>query len=258
MIDTLFAVGTSGPAIGAVAIVAALLGYFAARSIVAEANSHRLGRDDNWWNPDCEVCDDSLDVPMRRCRFADHSQRIANVWIIVATMVVFALVAISVESAWVLPAYLWFAYFSILLTVTDLDTKLIPNRILLPATVGGTALLGLGALIDGNLEGLLRGLLAGLAYFVVMLILGLIARGALGFGDVKLAFFLGMFVGYLGWGHLVVSGLGSFLLGGVVALILVLTKRASRKDAIPFGPFMTIAAIATVIAGSAFLDWYLG
>lgn len=258
MTETVFAVGTSGPAIAAVAVVAVIVGYFAARSIVAEANAHRLGRDDNWWNPECEECDDSLDVPLRKCRFAGHTQRVANVWIILATMAVFALVAISVESAWVLPAYIWFAYFSLLLTVTDLDTKLIPNRILLPATVGGVALLGLGALIDGDLEGLLRALLAGLAYFVVMLILGLIARGALGFGDVKLAFFLGLFVGYLGWGHLIVSGLGSFLLGGVVALILVITKKASRKDAIPFGPFMTIAAIATVVAGSAFLDWYLG
>ncbi|MGI9529215.1 MAG: hypothetical protein ACR2NG_05840, partial [Acidimicrobiia bacterium] len=147
MTETVFAVGTSGPAIAAVAVVAVILGFFAARSIVAEANAHRLGRDDNWWNPECEVCDDSLDVPMRHCRFEGHSQRIANVWIILATMAVFALIAISVQSAWVLPAYIWLAYFSILLTVTDLDTKLIPNRILLPATVGGVALLGLGALI---------------------------------------------------------------------------------------------------------------
>lgn len=258
MTDTVFAVGTSGPALIAVALVTSALGYLAARSIVAEANAHRLGRQDNWWNPDCEVCDDSLDVAMRRCRYAGHSQRAANYWIVGATVATFVLVAIGVDNLWVLPAYLWFAYFSILLTVTDLDTKLIPNRILLPATVGGLAVLGLGALADGDLDAFVRGLLAGLAYFIVMLILGLIARGALGFGDVKLAFFLGLFVGYIGWEHLVLAGLGSFILGGIVALILVITKRASRKDAIPFGPFMTIAAVAAVVAGNAFLDWYLG
>jgi leader peptidase (prepilin peptidase)/N-methyltransferase len=91
-----------------------------------------------------------------------------------------------------------------------------------------------------------------------MLILGLLARGALGFGDVKLAFLLGVFTGYLGWGQVVLAGLGSFILGGLVALVLVVTRRASRKDAIPFGPFMTTAAIVAVVAGDVFLDWYLG
>lgn len=258
MTASLFAVGTSGSGLAAVSIIAAILGYFAARSIIAEATAHRLGRNDNWWNPECEVCGDSLTITMVRCAYACHPQRRANLWIILATIITFALVATGVESAWLLPAYLWFAYFSILLTVTDLDTKLIPNRILLPATVGGVTLLGLGTLIAGDLAGLVRGLLAGGAYFVVMMILGLIARGALGFGDVKLAFFLGMFVGYIGWGNLLVAGLGSFILGGLVALILVVSKRASRKDAIPFGPFMTIAALAAVIAGNAFLDWYVG
>ena len=258
MIAIVIAVGTSGPAVAAASIIAAILGYFAARSIVAEANAHRLGRPDNWWNPECEVCGDSLTITMVRCAYAAHPQRRANLWITGATMLTFLLIAVGVESLWLLPAYLWFAYFSILLTVTDLDTKLIPNRILLPATVGGVALLGLGALFAGDLAGLVRGLLAGIAYFLVMLILGLIARGALGFGDVKLAFFLGLFVGYIGWGNLVVAGLGSFILGGVVAFILVVSKRASRKDAIPFGPFMTIAAVGAVIAGNTFLDWYLG
>jgi leader peptidase (prepilin peptidase)/N-methyltransferase len=91
-----------------------------------------------------------------------------------------------------------------------------------------------------------------------MLILALIARGALGLGDVKLAFLLGLFVGYLGWGHLVVAVLGAFILGGLVALVLLLTRRASRKDSIPFGPFMTTAAIVAVIFGDAIIDWYLG
>lgn len=241
-----------------VSLLAGVLGYFAARSVVAEANAHRLDRPDRWWNPDCEVCTDGLTVMMLSCSFSRHRQRRANIWIIVLTIVVFALVAFTVDSLWILPAYLWFAYFSILLTVTDIDTKLIPNRILLPATIGGLALLGLGSLPAGDLGGFIRGLAAGAGYFVLMLILGLIARGALGFGDVKLAFLLGLFAGYLGWGQVLIAGLGAFILGGVVALILVITRRASRKDAIPFGPFMTIAAVVAVVAGSAILDWYLG
>ena len=241
-----------------IAVLGAILGYVAARSIVAEANAHRLDRPDRWWDPECEECDGGLSSSMLTCRSMHHRQRRANVWIIVATMVVFGLVAFTVKSVWVLPADLWFAYFSVLLTVTDLDTKLIPNRILLPATVGGLVLLGIGSLAAGSLDALLRGLVSGVGYFVVMLILGLLARGALGFGDVKLAFLLGVFTGYLGWGQVVLAGLGSFILGGLVALVLVVTRRASRKDAIPFGPFMTTAAIVAVVAGDVFLDWYLG
>ena len=241
-----------------IAVLGAILGYVAARSIVAEANAHRLDRPDRWWDPECEECDGGLSSSMLTCRSMHHRQRRANVWIIVATRVVFGLVALTVKSLWVLPAYLWFAYFSVLLTVTDLDTKLIPNRILLPATVGGLVLLGIGSLAAGSLDALLRGLVSGVGYFVVMLILGLLARGALGFGDVKLAFLLGVFTGYLGWGQVALAGLGSFILGGLVALVLVVTRRASRKDAIPFGPFMTTAAIVAVVAGDVFLDWYLG
>ena len=91
-----------------------------------------------------------------------------------------------------------------------------------------------------------------------MLALALVAKGALGFGDVKLAFPLGMFVGYLSWSHLVVAGVGAFVIGGIVSLVLLLTRRVRRTDAIAFGPFMTVAAFATIVYGTAFLDWYRG
>ena len=119
-------------------------------------------------------------------------------------------------------------------------------------------LLTAGGLADGMAGSLVRAALAGVIYFAGMVVLALIARGALGFGDVKLSFLLGLFTGYLGWGHLAIGALGAFILGGVVSVLLLVTRRAGRKDAIPFGPFMTSAALIAVVAGDQILEWYVG
>ena len=172
------------------------------------------------------------------------------------TAVVFGALAATVPSLWVLPAYLVFGAAMVTLTVTDVQTKLIPNRILGPATVAGSVLLAAGGLVTGEYASILRAGAGGLVYFGLMLGLALIARGALGFGDVKLAFMIGMFTGYVGWGQVVAAGLGAFILGGLVSLILVVTRLRSRKDMIPFGPFMTTAGVGAVIFADAITNWY--
>jgi leader peptidase (prepilin peptidase) / N-methyltransferase len=234
----------------------AMVGLIAARSIVAESDAHRRTEGDRWWAPGCEVCGRSLNATMLRCVPDRHPQRGSNLLVIIATVVLFAAIAATVPSLWVLPAYLSFGFFVVVLTITDIDTKLIPNRILLPATIGGSALLVLGA-IPATMVSLVVGAIGGaVAYFLVMLALALVARGALGMGDVKLAFYLGMFTGFLGWGFVVIAGLGGFLLGGAISILLLITRRVGRKDAIPFGPFMTTAAVIAVVFGSAIIDWY--
>jgi leader peptidase (prepilin peptidase)/N-methyltransferase len=241
-----------------VVLASCIAGLIASRAIVAEADAHRHSGGDRWWSPVCDSCDATLGPSMRACSGEGHRQRAANAWITASTVVTFGLVAATVPSWWVLPAYLWFTFFAILLTVTDLDTKLIPNRILLPGTIGGAVLLTAGGLADGMAGSLVRAALAGVIYFAGMVVLALIARGALGFGDVKLSFLLGLFTGYLGWGHLAIGALGAFILGGVVSVLLLVTRRAGRKDAIPFGPFMTSAALIAVVAGDRILEWYVG
>jgi leader peptidase (prepilin peptidase)/N-methyltransferase len=74
---------------------------------------------------------------------------------------------------------------------------------------------------------------------------------------VKLAFIIGVFAGYLSLGHVLVAGIGSFLIGGTVAVLLLITRRQGRKDAIPFGPFMTAAAVISLFVGQNIIDWYL-
>lgn len=237
--------------------VAAVLGAFVARSVVSEADAHRQDLPDRWFGPACGECGSSLDMSLSRCNQHRHKQRSTNTLILVSTIVVSGFLPLALSSLWLLPAYLVFVWAMILLTVTDLDTKLIPNRILGPATIVGTALLVLGHVPDASSGSLLEAAIGGMAYFLVMLLLALIVRGGLGFGDVKLAFLIGVFTGYLSLGHVLVSGIASFLIGGLVAIILLATGKSGRKDAIPFGPFMTSAAILTIFFGQDVINWYL-
>lgn len=157
----------------------------------------------------------------------------------------------------VLPAYLWFVGVTVALTLTDLDHKLIPNRILFPSSGVALVLLGGGALVDGQLVDYGRAIVGGVAYFAALLIVALIARGGFGFGDVKLAAFLGLYATYIGWGQLVVAIVLPFVVGGVISIFLLVTRIKGRKDAIPFGPYMVIGAYLAVYAGHTIIDWYL-
>ncbi len=238
-------------------LIAAVLGAIIARSIVAEADAHRLELPDRWFGPVCEECGSGLDAVLASCRPHGHAQRIANVIVLVTTVVLSGLIPSAVASLWLVPAYLVFLWMMILLTVTDLDTKLIPNRILGPGTVITIVLLVAGHLVEPSGGSLVDAAIGGAGYFVVMFALAFVVKGGLGFGDVKLAFIIGVSVGYLSLGHVLVAGIGSFLIGGTVAAFLLVTRRQGRKDAIPFGPFMTAAAVIALFVGQNITDWYL-
>ena len=151
---------------------------------------------------------------------------------------------------------MWFVAVTVTLTLTDLDTKLIPNRILFPGTAVGLVLLMGGAIIENG--PIVRPLAGGVIYFVLLLVLALIARGGFGFGDVKLAFLLGLFTAYRSWDTLIVAMFAAFLLGGLVSAILVVFRIRSRKDSIPFGPYLVAGAYLAIVWAATIADWYLG
>ena len=174
------------------------------------------------------------------------------------TAALFATTPIFVGVSWVLIAYWWFVGVSFVLILTDLDHHRIPNRILYPGVVVGAALLGLGSVLEGELPAFGRGVLGGLAYFGFLLVVALIARGGLGFGDVKLAVLLGLFAAYQSWGVLVVAAFAAVFIGGVVAIGLLIAGRKGRKDVIPFGPPMVVGAYLALVVGDRVVDWYVG
>lgn len=158
---------------------------------------------------------------------------------------------------WALPAYVVFLVATLSLGLTDLDHRLIPNRILFPSLGISLVLLLGGALLDHNGASWLRAAAAGLVYFTTLLIVGLVARGGFGMGDVKLAALLGVFLGFLGWGELVVGLVLAILLGGLVSVLLLATRLKGRNDRFAYGPYLVLGAYLGVLYGADLLDWYL-
>jgi len=89
-----------------------------------------------------------------------------------------------------------------------------------------------------------------------LLLVALISRG-MGMGDVKLAALIGLVMGTTGLGVVAVAAASGILFGGVAAVIALLVG-ASRKQALPYGPFLAAGAAVAVFAGPAIVDWYLG
>jgi leader peptidase (prepilin peptidase)/N-methyltransferase len=135
----------------------------------------------------------------------------------------------------------------VLVTVTDLERRMIPNRIVVPAFVGALAV---QTARDPGFEYLVAGAGAG-AFFLV---LALAYPAGLGMGDVKLAAFLGA---WLGAPVVVALFLGSLFTVLPSLVILARHGRAGRKMGIPFAPFLAAGAVVSVFAGDAIIDAWL-
>lgn len=195
-----------------------------------------------------------------RCR--DCGEPIARRYPLVelGTGIAFALAAWVVGLSWTLPAVLYLVAIGIALALIDLDVHRLPDAIVLPSYLAAGALLALASWNPGGASdwgALLRAAIGGAAFFAVYFAIVLVYPAGMGFGDVKLAGVLGMYLGWFGWGALAFGWFAAFLLGGVFAIGLVLTRRATRKSGVPFGPWMILGALVGVIAGGPVLGWYL-
>ena len=157
-----------------------------------------------------------------------------------------------------LPAYLVFFASLVAVSVIDLEHQIIPNRIVYPTIMLCLPLLALAALAEGDLDPLVRALVGAAAAWVLLFVVHLISPAGMGFGDVRLAFVLGLFLGWLSLGHVVSGVFLGFVLGAVVGLGLVLFSGRSRKDSVPFGPFLAGGAVLAVFFGRPLIDWWLG
>src|SRR4051812_23638347 len=153
-------------------------------------------------------------------------------------------------------AFLYLAAITIALAAIDLDVKRLPNAIVLPAYPVGLALLGAASLAAGDPWALARAAAGGVLSFGLYLVLALASRGGMGFGDVKLAGVLGLFLAWLGWPALIVGTFAPFLLGGAFAVLLLL-RGAGRRTAVPFGPWMLGGAWIAILAGDGIWAAYL-
>jgi leader peptidase (prepilin peptidase)/N-methyltransferase len=136
------------------------------------------------------------------------------------------------------------------ITVIDLRHQIIPDAITLPGVVAGVV----AALATHRIAWVdsVAGILLGSGLFVAVIV---VSRGGMGGGDLKLGAMLGAF---LGWQALLVGLFIAVMLGGMLAVVLLASRRVARKDAIPFGPFLAIGGAAALLWSDAILAWYLG
>ncbi|WP_417562880.1 prepilin peptidase [Microbacterium sp.] len=157
-----------------------------------------------------------------------------------------------------LVAFLYLAAISIVLTLIDIDVHRLPNTIVLPSYVVAIVLLGASSLLAGDVDALIRAGGGMVAMYLFYAILRFIRPAGMGAGDVKFAGVLGLYLGWTGWTSLIVGGFAAFVLGGVFGVALMLSRRANRRTAIPFGPWMIVGAWVGIFVGPAVGTWYLG
>ncbi|PRH76279.1 prepilin peptidase, partial [Streptomyces solincola] len=149
-----------------------------------------------------------------------------------------------------LAAWLAAAPVAVVLASVDAAVHRLPDPLTLPLAAGLPALLGAAALLPGHAGSWTGALLGAAALGAGYAVLFLVNPAGLGFGDVKLAPALGAALGWYGWDVLFAGAFAGFLLGGAYGLALVLLRRADRRSAIPFGPFMLGGALLGVLLGA--------
>jgi len=196
-----------------------------------------------------------------RCRDCGEPIAVRYPLVEASTAAIFVLVAAVLggdpTTVWAVPAYLYLAAISIALALIDLDTRRLPNRIVLPGYPVGVVLLAVASAGSADWFALVRAAVGAAALFGFYLVLALAVPRGMGMGDVKLAGLLGLYLGWLGWGSLVVGAFAAFLLGGVFSIGLLVSGRARRTSSIPFGPWMLGGAGIGILFGERLAAGYL-
>ncbi|NWF77720.1 MAG: prepilin peptidase [Chloroflexi bacterium] len=198
-----------------------------------------------------------------RCRYCQAAILRRLFWVELATGLIFALLCwhygLSVE----LGVMAFYACLFIIIFVIDLEHGLILNKVVYPSMVVALLL----ALIPQSWltqeiwltpvikPGIASAALGGGIGFAIFLLIAIASRGGMGWGDVKLAALIGLATGFPLVLLVIIMGA---ILGGIVAVALVIAKKRKRRETIPFGPFLALAAMVTLLWGSNILEWYRG
>ena len=191
-----------------------------------------------------------------RCRRCGTSISARYPLVELLTAALFAAVGARFADDWVLPAYLVLTAGLIAISVIDLEHFLIPNRVLYPTGFLGGALLIAGSALEDEWGAMGRALLGALCAFAFFFTLHVIVPRGMGFGDVRLSFLLGLFLGWLGWAELFFGLFTGFLLGAIIGAALIAFGKRGRKQHIPFGPFLAAGTMIFILVGGPIVDWY--
>ena len=236
---------------------------------------HRVPRGESLSHPPstCPTCGNRIsprdNIPVvswlllrGRCRHCSEpiSARYPIVEAVIA--VAFAAVAARVGLEWSLPGFLLFAWVLIVVSIIDIQTRKIPNRLIYPLTPALLVLMVGAAFLSGEPAWAVQAVLGGVGGFLALLVLALISPKGMGMGDVKLAGFIGIALGYINYGHVVLGLFAGFVVGAVGGVLLIALKARGdgplRKQKIPFGPYLAAGALIALFVGQPLIDAYVG
>lgn len=196
-----------------------------------------------------------------RCRNCGATIPQRLLWVELGTAILFAFLYWHYGLGWELALVALYCCLFISLLLIDLENGILPNKLVYPGMIIALVVAGLGSIFGfepsyivgrGFHLWIVDSAIGGGIGFLLLLLPILLYRGGMGWGDVKLAALIGFIVGYP------LVFLAMFLAvvaGGITAAILLLLKLKGRKDAIPFGPFLSLAAIVTLLWGNIILNW---
>jgi leader peptidase (prepilin peptidase) / N-methyltransferase len=172
-----------------------------------------------------------------------------------ATAGLFVAAALTFDRVWVAVMMAPFLGLMVALAVIDIRHRIIPNRVVYPSLLAFAAYILIVGLAGGGLD-VIRAATGLLAYGGVLLLVAIVSPKGMGMGDVKLAAFIGLVLGSLGLRYVTVAAGAGILLGGVGAIVALIAG-ASRKNAIPFGPFLAAGAVAGAFLAPQISSFYL-
>jgi leader peptidase (prepilin peptidase)/N-methyltransferase len=166
-------------------------------------------------------------------------------------LIIYLTYGLSIQSL----VYIILSSALIIIAFIDLQEQIIPDVISLPGIVIGLILSFIVPYIS-FINSVLGALFGGGIILIIAWVGSIIfKKEAMGGGDVKLTAMIGAF---LGWRYTIISLFLGFFLGALTGIILIMAKIKKREDAIPFGPFIALGSIITLLCGEKILLWYLG
>ena len=230
---------------------------------------YRIPRDESLVSPGshCPTCDAAIKtrhiLPVLswvalRGRCASCSAGISPRYPLVelATAVLFVLLTLHFGITPELPAFLYLGAVTVALAMIDLDVHRLPDAIVLPSYLVAGLLLVPAAVAGGDNLAAVRAIGAMTAMWLFYFAIHAVNPHGMGFGDVKLAGLIGLYLGWLGWSSVLVGAFAGFLLGSLAGTALMALRRAGRRTAIPFGPAMLSGAILALFLSAPVTDWY--
>ncbi len=150
------------------------------------------------------------------------------------------------ESADLLVAFVACTATGLRVSLVDIDTHTIPRRVMV-TSIGVLLVLLTIAAFTNSAVSMRSVMIGGIASWLVMRIIEFVSRGDVGHADVVLSGYLGLFVGAKGLRLIPVAFFSAFVSAGLVAVVLMVSKRLTRRSHIPFGPFLVFGMVLAVL-----------